>query len=58
MPVLLKKETVQSVHPTTTLQKHNTENSKQIFPEKELCGHQGTLNDTEQRVKSPHSSSL
>jgi hypothetical protein len=36
MPVLLKNETV---HPTSTLQKHNTENSKQIFPEKELCGH-------------------
>jgi hypothetical protein len=23
---------------STTLQKHNTENAKQIFPEKELCG--------------------
>jgi hypothetical protein len=22
-----------------TLQRHNTENMKQIFPEKELCGH-------------------
>jgi hypothetical protein len=24
---------------TATLQRHNTENLKQIFPEKELCGH-------------------
>ncbi len=23
----------------TTLQRHNTENAKQIFPEKELCGY-------------------
>jgi hypothetical protein len=28
-----------TMHTTTTLQRHNTENSKQIFPGKELSGY-------------------